>query len=386
MAEWPSTLPPPQKRISLTPGDTRKIRDSVSGRKEIRRMGSGAPDQIRILFRLTWAQWAIFKRLHEWDLNLGLNWFSASWLTTLGYSAHKARLLGYPREVARQQYFVDVIATLLVQATADIIGEDTLWPCAATGEVGPSIPDWAVNAAIYCDVDLSAESQSADWVDGSAITSWQNQTNEGLDLVTFGAIGPTYRAAGWSGYPAGVEFSPTYNGSLCKLKTHHGDSSLVSSGVGWSIAFCLRARKNDGGHDNYLTRVIKSGGASEGWLYFIGTLFCALRYFTTSVYTLAFPDFRATSDYTAIHIIELHSDGSEVKTYLDGVLKYTIVSAVKFVELSDSNIYFGQETLTQKYTVPGLYHMIIYHADSPMSESDRTAMRNACSSQYGVTL
>lgn len=137
MAEWPSTLPPPQKRISLTPGDTRKIRDSVSGRKEIRRMGSGAPDQIRVLFRLTWAQWAIFKRLHEWDLNLGLNWFSASWLTTLGYSAHKARFLGYPREVARQQYFVDVVATLLVQTTADIIGEDTSWPCAATGGEPP---------------------------------------------------------------------------------------------------------------------------------------------------------------------------------------------------------------------------------------------------------
>lgn len=138
MASWPSTLPAPQKSISITPGDTRKERKLQSGRIEFRRLGDGKPDQTRVPFRLTWAQWDIFKEFHAHELNLGINWFSADWLVDLGYDAHKARILGYPREVARQSYYVDVLCNLIIQKTTWIVGEDTEWPCESTG-VPPEI-------------------------------------------------------------------------------------------------------------------------------------------------------------------------------------------------------------------------------------------------------
>ena len=133
MATWPAGLPAPQKKISITPGDTRIERRLQSGRTEFRRFGDGKPDQVKVLIRLMWAQWDTLKEFYERDLNLGLNWFSASWLAGLGYSEHKAKILGYPREVARQGYYVDIVCTLMVQKTVWIIGEDTAWPCAATG-------------------------------------------------------------------------------------------------------------------------------------------------------------------------------------------------------------------------------------------------------------
>ena len=140
MATWPAGLPAPQKKISITPGDTRVERKLQSGRTEFRRFGDGKPDQLKVLFRLLWAQWETFKTFYEYDLNLGLNWFSASWLAGLGYDAHKAKFLGYPREVVRQGYYVDIVCTLMVQKTIWIIGEDTEWPCATTGGELPS-PD-----------------------------------------------------------------------------------------------------------------------------------------------------------------------------------------------------------------------------------------------------
>lgn len=137
MAEWPTSLPAPQKKISITLGDTRIERRLQSGRTEFRRFGDGKPDQAKVLFRLLWAQWETFKEFYRHDLNLGLNWFSASWLATLGYSEHKAKILGYPREVVKQGYYVDIICILIIQKTAWIIGEDTEWPCESTGGEPP---------------------------------------------------------------------------------------------------------------------------------------------------------------------------------------------------------------------------------------------------------
>lgn len=130
---WPIDLPSPQKNIVINPGNTRIERKLQSGRTEFRRFGSGKPDQAKILFRLTWAQWETFRDFYEKDLNLGMNWFSADWLIALGYSNYKAKILGYPREVANQGYFVDIACIVLIQKTSWIIGADSTWPCATTG-------------------------------------------------------------------------------------------------------------------------------------------------------------------------------------------------------------------------------------------------------------
>jgi hypothetical protein len=387
MATWPAGLPAPQKKISITPGDTRVERKLQSGRTEFRRFGAGKPDQAKILIRLLWSQWDTFKHFYERDLNLGTNWFSASWLTILGYNEHKVKFLGYPREVARQGYYIDITCTLLIQKTTWIIGADTEWPCATTGGGAPPVPTWSENAAIYCDANLSAESQSSEWIDGSSIDTWQNQTNEGYDLVTFGDLGPTYRAVGWNGYPVGLEFINDYYGSIRKLKVQQPSVSFVSSDSGWSLAFCLRVHNNSTitTTDNYFTRVIKTDLSIEGNIYFLKQYTCYMRYwYAPTIYSSVFPNFRAASGYNAIHLIELHSDSTELKTYIDGALYTTISSGVKFVSLSDSIIYLGHSTISVKYTVPGLYHMILYHASKCMSEEERIAMRSACSIQYGV--
>lgn len=140
MATWPTTLPAPQKNIGIVPGDTRKDRKLQSGRSEFRRFGDGKPDQMKTLFRLTWAEWDTFKEFYAHELNLSVNWFSADWLTDLGYDSHKARILGYPREIALQNHYVDVLCNLIIQKTAWIVGEDTEWPCEPTG-AEPSEPE-----------------------------------------------------------------------------------------------------------------------------------------------------------------------------------------------------------------------------------------------------
>ena len=163
----------------------------------------------------------------------------------------------------------------------------------------------------------------------------------------------------------------------------------MSSASGWSLAFCGRWHRHsaDPSQDNWLTRVIKATLSVEGDLHFIVQSFpFYVRYYTSpTVYAACQPNFLATSGYNAIHLLEFHSDNINVKTYLDGVLKYTI-TPFKFVSLSDSLIYLGNNVTGNKYTIPGLYHMMVYHADGPMSEENRTAMRNDCSTQYGVIL
>ena len=196
MAIWPITLSALQKKISITLGDTRKERKLQSGRAEYRRFGDGKPDQANVLFRLTWAQWDIFKEFHAYDLNLGINWFSADWLTDLGYDAHKAKILGYPREVALQSHYVDVLCNLIIQKTAWIVGEDTEWPCAATGGEPPPVDEYGY---IYGGHDGGSVLQDCD------------QYNTALDVWTAKNNMPTPRHAlaastiEYSGYTYGGE-------------------------------------------------------------------------------------------------------------------------------------------------------------------------------------
>lgn len=193
MASWPSTLPAPQKSISITPGDTRKDRRLQSGRTEFRRFGDGKPDEARVPFRLTWAEWDIFKEFYAHDLNLGINWFSADWLADLGYDAHKAKILGYPREVALQSYYVDVLCTLLIQKTAWIVGEDSEWPCLPTGgEYEPPPPPTEKGYIFGGGV---AGSQNCDEYD-SVLNSWAHKTSMPAP-ARYGAAASTISDAGY---------------------------------------------------------------------------------------------------------------------------------------------------------------------------------------------
>ena len=217
MATWPAGLPAPQKKISITPGDTRTERKLQSGRTEFRRFGNGKPDQAKVLFRLLWAQWTTFKTFYEYDLNLGLNWFSASWLATLGYDAHKAKILGYPREVARQGYYMDIVCTLMIQKTAWIVGEDTTWPCAVTGGVPPPSDYYGY---IYGGHNGTNDLQNCD------------QYNADLDIWTFKADMPS---PGGRALAASTISSSGYiyggNGDTCRCDEYTPDTWVSKSNM-----------------------------------------------------------------------------------------------------------------------------------------------------------
>lgn len=143
MAAWPSsTLPDPlNEGMSITSGSTVKLRKLESGRNESRRFGDGMPDQLTCTFRLlhsaqydspdssttvTINQLEYFNDFFDNDLNQGVNWFTADWLTDLGYTSHKARFLGYPKVSGVQGYYYDLQATLLIQRSA-WAAADTEW-------------------------------------------------------------------------------------------------------------------------------------------------------------------------------------------------------------------------------------------------------------------
>ena len=176
MASWPSTLPAPQKNIIIIPGDTRKERRLQSGRYEFRRIGNGKPDQAKVPFHFTWAEWDIFKGFYAHELNFGINFFSADWITSLGYATHKAKILGYPREIARQNYYVDIFCNLLIQKTDWIISEDSEWPCEPSG-IEPE-------PLLNCGYAYGGYTQDCDKFD-SSLNTWINKTDMPLPARSF---------------------------------------------------------------------------------------------------------------------------------------------------------------------------------------------------------
>ena len=127
MAVWPESLPAPQKSLTVQAGTNVKRRQCQSGRYEARRFGSGKPDTKKVSFKLyTAAQVSAFMDFFKGDANLGVNWFSAYWLESMGYDDHKARILGYPKRRAKLTWFSIYEATLLIQQTEYCL-DDSTW-------------------------------------------------------------------------------------------------------------------------------------------------------------------------------------------------------------------------------------------------------------------
>lgn len=140
MITYPSTLPPPQRpSLKVVAGTNLVRRETQSGRIEIRKFGVGAPDKITIKFHLKTDEIPAFKWFFERETNLGINWFSASWLPMLGYQDHKIRFLNYPRTVVKTAHYHILSATFIVQETA-FCPVDTFWPTLGTGGEPPIPP------------------------------------------------------------------------------------------------------------------------------------------------------------------------------------------------------------------------------------------------------
>lgn len=143
MVAWPENLPPPLRdNLSTTQGDNAVRRSTQSGRVEVRKFGSGAPDEITCTFRLFGAaEVETFEYFFSHEANLGVNWFSASWLTLLGYAGHAARIVGYPRRTGHGTIYSDYAVTLHVKPSASVRA-DTEWPVEGPGSWGGTVPQW----------------------------------------------------------------------------------------------------------------------------------------------------------------------------------------------------------------------------------------------------
>lgn len=248
MVTWPTTLPAPQKNIGIVPGDTRIERRLQSGRTEFRRFGDGKPDAIKALFRFTWAEWDIFKEFHAHELNLGINWFSADWIDSLGYNTHRARILGYPREVALQNYYVDVLCNLIIQTTSLIVTEDSEWPCEQSGSE-PEEPVPGESGYGYIFGGYIAPDSIRDCDRYTAETNvWTNKADIPLPArsdLKASTIGTSLYAYGGSnggtlsdcdGYTPDVWVSKT---NMLAGKSNHSASTIGSAGYvycGWGSA------------------------------------------------------------------------------------------------------------------------------------------------------
>lgn len=132
MKTWPSTVPAPENDLTIKPGSNLKERKLMSGRREVRRFGSGAPDNMSVKWILSAAELAYFDTFYMSTLNLGTNWFTASWLPTCGYSTHAARFFGHYQQRILNSDLFEITATLIVQTQALVPVADTSWPTLRT--------------------------------------------------------------------------------------------------------------------------------------------------------------------------------------------------------------------------------------------------------------
>jgi len=117
MNAWPTLLPSPLRAVSITPGDKSLSQDSLSGRRIIRNWGHASADRVTVQFRINKDLESEFN--YFWHrVGMDVTWFTAEWLTSMGYTDHKARILGYPRRKGVDIQWSDFAVTLLVYPSA----------------------------------------------------------------------------------------------------------------------------------------------------------------------------------------------------------------------------------------------------------------------------
>lgn len=125
---WPTNIPAPQREsLSLNFGTNALLRRNNSGRVEARRFGAGAEDTASCIIRCRGDEIARFQYFYEVTLNLGLNWFTAPWVTGLGYPGYGARITGYPQKSASNDGHMDFSVNIQFRLLADCWPE-TSWP------------------------------------------------------------------------------------------------------------------------------------------------------------------------------------------------------------------------------------------------------------------
>ena len=135
MATWPAGLPTPSSdSLTCTVGENVLHRTAQSGRKETVRYGSAAPDKWSVDLKLqkthpTYGdQTEIFSTFYKQDLNLGVNWFAAGWITNeLRYSDHRGKIVSAPAIRVASRTIVVISFDIAIKKTSTCPAVDTVW-------------------------------------------------------------------------------------------------------------------------------------------------------------------------------------------------------------------------------------------------------------------
>ena len=115
---WPD-LPGPTS-CRLQPAQLSN-RIGQSGRIEKRQFGKRF-DALDLEFKFTSSQKTTFDSFFSSTLGGGINWFTASWLDSIGYSSsYCARISGYPRKQAVYQFYSIITFSVVVSLITDLL-------------------------------------------------------------------------------------------------------------------------------------------------------------------------------------------------------------------------------------------------------------------------
>ena len=125
MSVWPALLPAPLRAVNIIPGSKTESQEQSSGRRIVRNWGHIPPDRVTVQFRI---QKDLVAEFYYFWHHTGMDgiWFTASWLSEMGYTDHKARILGYPRRKGVDINWSDFAVTLLVYPSAYCV-DGELW-------------------------------------------------------------------------------------------------------------------------------------------------------------------------------------------------------------------------------------------------------------------
>ena len=124
---WDTGIPGPLRSgMKMEAGTNIRRRKLQDGGYEYRRFGSGAPDNWTLTWRLTASEHDDFITFWHDDLEMGSLWFTAAWITTIGYSSDYAgTFIGYPQEKVKRwnsgsSGYSDIQCNILIAAKANL--------------------------------------------------------------------------------------------------------------------------------------------------------------------------------------------------------------------------------------------------------------------------
>jgi hypothetical protein len=170
------------KTVSIIPGRNAVSNEYASGRRIVRNWGGIPADEIIVQLRIMSAEEPVFN--YFWHrIGLDGTWFTADWLTSMGYTNCKARFLGYPKRKGVTKSMMDFSFALLVQDSSLCVDYDA-WPSEASGEAPPGPPTWPTPLVCFVWANVDPGNSILRNVTNELTTIGMPTINVGTSLIT----------------------------------------------------------------------------------------------------------------------------------------------------------------------------------------------------------